>query len=162
RKAARSPPSPCPPPPAHANAAPRSPPAPGRARGGAGGSPCRAAPGLRRSCACPTERGPGSRAARPRRAHRAAPACPPAPLAGAVESALAAGTVSRGTDVQGSRADICFQVTNALFDVVGIAGVFGARPGYVDPNCTVPAPVPPSGNTTATYIKSEVAAFRVG
>jgi len=83
-------------------------------------------------------------------------------LAGAVESALAAGTVSRGTDVQGSRADICFQVTNALFDVVGIAGVFGARPGYVDPNCTVPAPVPPSGNTTATYIKSEVAAFRVG
>ena len=83
-------------------------------------------------------------------------------LATAVSTALQSGTPSSSTVVEGSRSDICFQVTNALFDVAGIAGVFGARPGYADPNCTVPAPLPPTGNTTATYIKSEVAAFRVG
>jgi hypothetical protein len=83
-------------------------------------------------------------------------------LASAVQSALTTGTATSSTVIEGARSDICFQVTNALFDVVGIAGVFGARPGYADPTCTVVAPVPPSGNTTATFIKSEVAAFQIG
>jgi hypothetical protein len=83
-------------------------------------------------------------------------------LAGAVETALLGGTPSASTDIQGSRANVCFQVTNALFDAVGIAGVFGARPGYADPNCTVPIPVPPTGNTTATFIQTQTAAFRIG
>ena len=83
-------------------------------------------------------------------------------LATSVESALTNGTVSASHDIQGSRASFCFQVTNALFDVAGIAGVFSARPGYADPNCTVVQPVPPTGNTTATYIQSDVAAFRIG
>jgi hypothetical protein len=83
-------------------------------------------------------------------------------LAAAVQTALSSGTPTSTTILAGSREDVCFQVTNALFDVAGIAGVFGARPGYADPACTVPAPVPPPGNTTATYIKTEVAAFRIG
>ncbi|MBV8196112.1 MAG: hypothetical protein JOY80_11375, partial [Candidatus Dormibacteraeota bacterium] len=83
-------------------------------------------------------------------------------LATAVESAIAGGTVSSSGDIEGARSNICFQVTNALFDVAGIAGVFSARPGYSDPNCTVAMPVPPTGNTTATYIQSQVAGFRIG
>ena len=83
-------------------------------------------------------------------------------LAGAVENAVTKGTVSATSGIEGSRADACFQVTNALFAAAGIAGVFGARPGYADPGCTVEMPLPPSGNTTATYIKTETAAFRIG
>jgi len=83
-------------------------------------------------------------------------------LATAVETALTNGTTSASTDIEAARSDICFQVTNALFIGGGLAGVFGARPGYADPLCTVPAPIPPNGSTTATYIKSEVAAFRIG
>jgi hypothetical protein len=83
-------------------------------------------------------------------------------LAQAVEGALSSGSSTSTTILDGARADVCFQVTNALFAAAGIAGVFSARPGYEDPNCTVPAPVPPNGSTTATYIKSETAAFRIG
>jgi hypothetical protein len=83
-------------------------------------------------------------------------------LAAAVESALASGTVSASGAIAGARADVCLQVTNALFAVGGIAGVFGGRPSYVDPFCTVPQPLPPTGNTAATFIKTEVAAFRIG
>jgi hypothetical protein len=83
-------------------------------------------------------------------------------LAGAVATALQNGTVSASTDIQGSRSNVCFQVTNALFDAVGIAGVFAARPGYADPNCTQAIPVPPSGNTVATFLQTQVAAFRIG
>jgi hypothetical protein len=83
-------------------------------------------------------------------------------LAAAVESALASGKTSTSTDLSGSRAEVCLQVTNALFAVGGIAGVFGGRPSYLDPLCTVPQPQPPSGNTAATFIKTEVAGFRIG
>lgn len=83
-------------------------------------------------------------------------------LASAVESALMAGGDSMTTDIQGQRVNACVQVTNALFDVAGIAGVFGARPGYADPACTVPLPPPPSGNAVATFINTQVAGFRIG
>ena len=83
-------------------------------------------------------------------------------LATAVINALPGGETLSSGEIDGARADVCFQVTNALFDVAGIAGVFSARPGYADPSCTVPIPVPPNGSTTATYLKSEVAAFRIG
>ena len=83
-------------------------------------------------------------------------------LAGAVEGALTTASPSTSTEIDGGRADVCLQVTNALFDAVGVAGVFGGRPGYADPSCTAAAPVPPSGNVTATYIRSAVAAFRIG
>ncbi len=83
-------------------------------------------------------------------------------LAAAVHSALSAGTASTGNDIAGARASVCILVTNALFDVGGLAGVFAERPGYADPGCTQPLPVPPTGNVTATYIQSDVAAFRVG
>ncbi|MFN2581802.1 MAG: hypothetical protein ABR498_03565 [Candidatus Dormibacteria bacterium] len=83
-------------------------------------------------------------------------------LAGAVANALSAGSASSTAVIDGARADVCIQVTNALFDAAGLAGVFGQRPGYADPSCTVAMPVPPSGNVTATYIKSETAAFEVG
>jgi len=82
-------------------------------------------------------------------------------LAGAVEGALASGTPSASNVIDGRRADICVTVTNAIFAVGGILGIFAERPSY-DPTCTVPAPVPPTGNTFATNIKSTVAAFRVG
>ncbi len=83
-------------------------------------------------------------------------------LATAVESALASGTVSTSSDITGSRADVCLQVTNALFVVGGVAGIFGGRPSYLDPACTVPQPQPPSGNTAAMFIKTDVAGFRIG
>jgi hypothetical protein len=83
-------------------------------------------------------------------------------LAAAVVSALASGTVSKSSDITGSRADVCLQVTNALFAVGGVAGIFGGRPSYLDPACTVPQPQPPSGNTAATFIKTDVAGFRIG
>ncbi|MHB8718651.1 MAG: hypothetical protein ACYDAC_07135 [Candidatus Dormibacteria bacterium] len=83
-------------------------------------------------------------------------------LAAAVSSALASGTVSSSNAIAGARSNICILVTNALFDVAGLAGVFGERPGFSDPGCTVPAPVPPTGNVTATYIQSQVAAFQIG
>ncbi len=83
-------------------------------------------------------------------------------LASAVQSALSAGTQSATTDIAGARANACILVTNALFDVAGLAGVFAERPGYADPGCTQAIPVPPTGNVTATYIQSQVAAFRIG
>src|SRR5205807_5649643 len=83
-------------------------------------------------------------------------------LAAAAQSALQGASASSSTDIQGARADVCVQVTNALFDAGGIAGVFGERPGYQDPGCTIPMPVPPTGNTTATFIRSQVSGFRVG
>ena len=83
-------------------------------------------------------------------------------LATSVETALAAGSRSVSTDVAGSRHDVCLQVTNALFAVAGVAGVFGGRPSYADPGCTVPVPLPPTGNTAASYIRTDVAAFRIG
>jgi len=83
-------------------------------------------------------------------------------LASAVESALASGAASASSDIAGSRADVCLQVTNVLFAVGGVAGVFGGRPSYLDPLCTVPQPQPPSGNTAATFIRTEVAGFRIG
>ena len=83
-------------------------------------------------------------------------------LAGAVESALTGAAPSATTEIDGNRASVCILVTNALFDAGGLAGVFGARPGYADPSCTVAVPVPPTGNVTATFIKTEVAAFRIG
>ena len=83
-------------------------------------------------------------------------------LASSVEQSLAAGAVSASTVIAGSRADVCLEVTNALFAVGGVAGVFGGRPSYVDPACTVVQPQPPSGNTAAAFIKTEVASFRIG
>jgi len=83
-------------------------------------------------------------------------------LASAVESALAAGSVSASGDIAGARSDVCLQVTNVLFAVGGVAGVFGGRPSYVDPFCTVRQPEPPTGNTAAAFIKTEVAGFRIG
>jgi len=83
-------------------------------------------------------------------------------LASAVEQALGNGTTSTTSDVAGNRADVCLQDTNVLFAVGGVAGLFGGRPSYADPNCTVQQPVPPSGNTAAAFIKTEVAAFRIG
>ena len=83
-------------------------------------------------------------------------------LAQAVEGVVNPGAASTTNDVSASRAPVCFQVTNALFDVAGIAGVFSDRPGYADPNCTQAIPVPPTGNTIATYLRSDVAAFRIG
>ncbi len=81
-------------------------------------------------------------------------------LAAAVESALASGTASTSNGIAGARADVCLQVTNVLFAVGGLAGVFGGRPSYLDPLCTIPQPQPPSGNTAATFIRTEVAGFR--
>jgi hypothetical protein len=83
-------------------------------------------------------------------------------LATAVETALAHGTRSATSDVAGSRTDLCIQTTNALFVAGGVGGVFGGRPAYVDPGCTVPAPLPPTGNAAAAFIKTEVAVFRIG
>ena len=83
-------------------------------------------------------------------------------LGDAVEAALANGTTSQTTVLDGSRSNVCILDTNGLFAVAGAAGVFGGRPGYVDPNCTVSAPLPPSGNTGAAYIQTQVAAFRIG
>jgi len=83
-------------------------------------------------------------------------------LAASVEAALASGTTSASTEIAGSRSDVCLQVTNVLFAVGGVAGVFGGRPSYVDPLCTVAQPEPPTGNTAAAFIKTEVAGFRIG
>jgi hypothetical protein len=83
-------------------------------------------------------------------------------LAASVEAALASGTTSASTEIAGSRSDVCLQVTNVLFAVGGVAGVFGGRPSYLDPLCTVAQPEPPSGNTAAAFIKTEVAGFRIG
>ena len=83
-------------------------------------------------------------------------------LAAAVEQALTGGTLSTSNQLDGSRADVCLQDTNGLFAVGGAAGFFGGRPSYADPGCTVQQPVPPSGNTAAAFIKTEVAAFRIG
>lgn len=84
-------------------------------------------------------------------------------LAGAVEQALASGgTTSASHTLSGGRADVCLQDTNALFAVGGAAGLFGGRPSYVDPLCTVPQPLPPTGNTVAAFIRTQVAAFRIG
>src|SRR5207302_1157420 len=51
-------------------------------------------------------------------------------LAGAVESALQAGTRSATNDLDGARRSVCLQDTNALFAVAGTAGVFAGRPSY--------------------------------
>jgi hypothetical protein len=83
-------------------------------------------------------------------------------LATSVEQALASGTVSASDDIAGSRADVCLEDTNVLFAVGGVAGLFGGRPSYVDPGCTIQQPLPPSGNTAAAFIKTEVAGFRIG
>jgi hypothetical protein len=84
-------------------------------------------------------------------------------LAGAVEQALASGgTQSASHDLSGARADVCLEDTNVLFAVGGAAGLFGGRPSYVDPQCTVPQPLPPTGNTVAAFIRTQVAAFRIG
>jgi hypothetical protein len=83
-------------------------------------------------------------------------------LAASVEQALASGTVSASSDIGGSRADVCLEDTNVLFAVGGVAGLFGGRPSYVDPTCTVQQPLPPTGNTAAAFIKTEVAGFRIG
>ncbi len=85
-----------------------------------------------------------------------------AQLAGAVEAALPAGSMSTSDELDGSRADVCIQDTNVLFAVGGVAGLFGGRPSYADPKCTVPQPVPPSGNTAAMFLQTQVAAFRIG
>jgi len=83
-------------------------------------------------------------------------------VATAVEQALTNGTPSASNDLDGSRADVCLQDTNALFAIGGAAGFFGGRPSYADPTCTVQQPLPPTGNTAAAFIKTEVAAFRIG
>lgn len=83
-------------------------------------------------------------------------------LAGAVEQALSAGTTSQSDDIAGARADVCLEDTNVLFAAAGAAGVFGGRPSYADPFCTVGQPLPPTGNTAAAFIKTEVAGFRIG
>jgi hypothetical protein len=82
--------------------------------------------------------------------------------ADAVEMALGGAGYSTSGDISGSRLNVCLQVTNALFGVAGVAGVFGERSGYSDPQCHVAMPVPPTGNATPTWIQTQVAAFRVG
>ena len=83
-------------------------------------------------------------------------------LAAAVESALGAGTVSASNDIQGQRSSVCVTITNAVFAIGGVAGIFSARQSYSDPNCTVAAPAPPTGQAAGTSAKSTIAAFRIG
>ena len=83
-------------------------------------------------------------------------------LASAVQDALGNATPSQSTTIDGSRANVCLQDTNALFAAAGAAGVFGERPSYADPNCTVAQPLPPTGNTAAAFLQTQVAAFRIG
>ena len=85
-------------------------------------------------------------------------------LAAAVESGFPRGAeppFSSSSAIRGARADVCVEVTNALFKAAGAAGVFAARPVYTD-NCTVVLPVAPNGSTEGTELLTEVAAFQVG
>ena len=85
-------------------------------------------------------------------------------LAAAIEGGFPAAAeppFSSNTTIRGARADVCIEVSNALFKAAGAAGVFGARPVYTD-NCTVVAPTAPNGTTVGTEILTEVAAFQVG
>jgi hypothetical protein len=82
-------------------------------------------------------------------------------LAAAVEGSMASATPTVSTDIQGSRADACIHVTNAVFAAGGILGIFSARPSY-DDTCTVAIPPLPNGTAGGTAVKTEVAAFRIG
>ncbi len=82
-------------------------------------------------------------------------------LAGAVDTALSSGTVSKSHDIYGARADSCVPVTNALFAGIGVTGEFGNRPSY-DPTCTVPVGPAPNGSAAGTSIRTQVAFFRIG
>jgi hypothetical protein len=82
-------------------------------------------------------------------------------MASSVQTALQRADRTATTTIDASRVDVCVAVTNDLFAVAGLAGVFAQRPAY-DPTCTIPVPPPPPGNTVATSIKTQVAAFRIG
>src|SRR5207237_504521 len=57
--------------------------------------------------------------------------------------------------------DVCITLTNALFKVIGIPGIFATRPSYAN-NCTVEVPAARNGTTAGTEIRTQVAAFRIG
>lgn len=85
-------------------------------------------------------------------------------LAAAVEGGFPAGNeppFTTSTSIAGGRADVCVEVTNALFQAAGAAGVFGSRPFYTN-KCTVILPVGPNGSTEGTELLTQVAAFQVG
>ena len=83
-------------------------------------------------------------------------------LAQAVESSLGShATWSQSNDIFGARTDACIRITNQLFAVAAVAGVFAERTGY-DPTCTLAVPVTPNGSTAGTAVKTQVAAFRIG
>src|SRR5262249_51189523 len=83
-------------------------------------------------------------------------------LAGAIGDALdRSGTWSRHDPLWRERRDVCITLTNQLFQLGALIGVFAARPGY-DANCTVQNPVAPNGATSGTELLTQVAAFRIG
>lgn len=85
-------------------------------------------------------------------------------LAAVVAAAFPAGNeppFSTSTAVRGARTDVCVEVTNALFQAAGAAGVFGNRPVYTN-HCATVVPVAPNGSTEGTELLTEVAAFQVG
>jgi hypothetical protein len=85
-------------------------------------------------------------------------------LASVVEGAFPAGNeppFSSSSTLRGARADVCVEVSNALFKAAGAAGVFGSRAVYTN-NCATVVPVAPNGSTVGTELLTQVAAFQVG
>lgn len=79
-------------------------------------------------------------------------------LAGAVIGALdRRSSVSRSTALWGRRAEVCLPVTNMLFQIGGLLGVFGQRQTYTS-GCASPTPPGQLG----AALKTSVAAFRIG
>ncbi len=71
------------------------------------------------------------------------------------------GTWSASDTIWGERRTVCEPVTNTLFQLGALLGVFADRPSY-NANCTVEIPPAPNGSTSGTELKSQVAAFQIG
>lgn len=83
-------------------------------------------------------------------------------LAGAVGDALRGDAFdSASNELWGERRDVCVELSNGLFAAGAAAGVFAHRPAY-GPGCTVEVPPSPTGQVAGKYLKSQVAAFRIG
>jgi hypothetical protein len=61
----------------------------------------------------------------------------------------------------GARTTVCVPLSNLIFAVGAVAGVFAERPAFV-PGCVAAVPALPTGQAIGTSIRTEVAAFRIG
>jgi hypothetical protein len=84
-------------------------------------------------------------------------------MAAPIVKALKSGAYSNShsNTLWGQRANICVPLQNVLFLAAATAGVFAARPGY-NADCTQASPVLPTGSTSGSSVRSQVAAFGIG